>query len=628
MPKIRLNFLPLAQQYFTHKIYIREFTENEYLENYYYYRLPTSNPEVWKKYEISLNSIEGFQEYILNSDLNKELTAKLISLEILEASKEIPSHLEHVERKLDSRTYFSLEKHEKGEKCIWIEPYFLKQEKKWGLLIDFKFVVKPELKNQLDFTLDKEILIASGALDLRGYSNNDYYLYKHTYLAKFRSEILPLLNNTVAQKIDNELLEIDGRSLKQKIYLFNGNQESNSAFMGLLKNSPLNNVQEEVNFRFIYKSLDREIAVSILKGLRGETFTNTFAGLERLFRLPFTNNLITGVSLESFSEPLIEEQISVIINSRKLTIPIIITNSKNTNEDDQLYYWLKYKFTSKGIPCQVITKDLIKDSNALKFSLSNIALQIFSKVGGKPWKVKPATNNCLIIGIGQSYKFSTRNGIKELEKVISYSVLTDSSGLFKDIKVLSENDTEDDSYYAKLISSLTDIINQSGFKKIVIHSSFRLSKEKIIEKVEHAINVNIELSILIINSKTKFFGYDYNNNGLVPYESTFVQLSYSEYLVWFEGLQYNNPKITKRFSNPIYIRLLYTNTSSNFENQSSKEMFLQDCINLSGANWRGFKAKQLPVSIFYCQRISDFIAKFQHYGYGDIEISNLKPWFL
>jgi hypothetical protein len=149
-----------------------------------------------------------------------------------------------------------------------------------------------------------------------------------------------------------------------------------------------------------------------------------------------------------------------------------------------------------------------------------------------------------------------------------------------------------------------------------------------LDKVVKKINSDIELAVLIINNKSDFFGYDYNNNGLVPYESTFIKLSQDEYLVWFEGLQYNNPKITKRFGNPLLIKFWYSNRSELFKDPRYKESLLQDCINLSGANWRGFKAKQLPVSVFYCQRIAEFISKFKSYGLSHIEINNLKPWFL
>jgi hypothetical protein len=56
---------------------------------------------------------------------------------------------------------------------------------------------------------------------------------------------------------------------------------------------------------------------------------------------------------------------------------------------------------------------------------------------------------------------------------------------------------------------------------------------------------------------------------------------------------------------------------------------LQDIINLSGANWRGFNAKSVPISIYYSKIITEYISEF-----GDIvdvekmSVTNDKPWFL
>jgi argonaute-like protein implicated in RNA metabolism and viral defense len=293
-----------------------------------------------------------------------------------------------------------------------------------------------------------------------------------------------------------------------------------------------------------------------------------------------------------------------------------------------LYFSLKHRFTNEGIPCQVVTKDLIINDNALKFSLGNIALQMFAKGGGIPWKMKPATSEYLIIGIGQSYNIEIIEGGNKVEKNITYSVLTDSSGIFKDLQVLSEGVSTDDSYYLKLVNNIAGIINNGKYKKIAVHTPFRLSKDKVLDPVVKLIDPNIELSVLVINDKTDFFGFDASNNGLVPFESTFIKLSAQEFLVWFEGIQPSNPKITKRFGNPLLIKFWYTNNPQLFKDIDYKESLLQDCINLSGANWRGFKAKQLPVSVFYCQRISEFIGKFRQYELSHIEINNLKPWFL
>lgn len=61
-----------------------------------------------------------------------------------------------------------------------------------------------------------------------------------------------------------------------------------------------------------------------------------------------------------------------------------------------------------------------------------------------------------------------------------------------------------------------------------------------------------------------------------------------EYLVWFEGLLYGKEVVDKRLSNPVHIKFLNINNRKDFDEQA----YLQDILNLSGANWRGFNANQ------------------------------------
>src|SRR6185312_2039493 len=470
--------------------------------------------------------------------------------------------------------------------------------------------------------------IQTGTLNQKGDSNLDFYIFKNNYYKKFLSSEFHKVNAVLDNNLSNELFNCEANLLDSKTYVFQNNNISNSPYLGLTKYSPLEDIKDIVLFYFIYKKTDRDIAVILLKGLRGESSPNTFGGMEKLFKLNFQNDRIKGASIIEFTDEEIDNQICNIKALNSKVIPIIITNSKKSNEDEELYFKLKHKFTNAGIPCQVVTKDLVNNEYSIKYSLSNIGLQIFAKAGGKPWKMKPATNEYLIIGIGQSYTYDkTENGIV-VEKNLTYSVLTDSSGLFKDIKVLGEAMFGNEDYYQQLITNLTSIINSSGHKKISIHSSFRISEDKILKKVLQGVAEDIELNVIIINQKNDFFGFDYENNGLIPFESTFIQLGSKEYLVWFEGLQFSNPKITKRYGNPLLIKFWYSNKPDNFKDSVYKNKLLQDCINLSGANWRGFKAKQLPVSVFYCQRIADFISKFQKYNLQHIDIDNLNPWFL
>ncbi|WP_026461319.1 Piwi domain-containing protein [Adhaeribacter aquaticus] len=625
MRDILLNFLEFEDQDFGVTKFRRKAEPEVFREEFSYYDFNDTGENI--KYEVSDVPADGFTLFKLPSYINSGLVSKTIYQNIINASANISERFILKEENYNRRIHFKIESHPKGKKSVWIEPYYLKSKQVWGVLIGFQFIINEEL-NRGGFKQDRDIQIASGSLNNRGLSNLDFYLFKYNHITGFIKNFLPKINEKLEVKINSSLFSIEAHLLNPKQYIFKDNKQDNSSYYGLSKFSPLETIPADTQFYFIYKKEDRNIAVNLLKGLRGESHPNTFSGIEKFFKIPFTNDHIKGLAFDDYGAETIAGIIEQIKAESSNVLPIIITNSKKDESDDKLYFNLKHSFTNAGIPCQVVTKDLIINDNALKFSLGNIALQMFAKAGGKPWKMKPATNEYLIIGIGQSYNVESTPEGNKIEKNIAYSVLTDSSGIFKDLQVLSEGVLTDDSYYSQLTNNLVAIINKGKYKKISIHTPMRLSKEKILDRVVKLIDPNIELSVLVINDKTDYFGFDASNNGLVPFESTFVKFSAQEYLIWFEGIQPSNPKITKRYGNPLHIQFWFTNKKQLFEDIDYKEALLQDCINLSGANWRGFKAKQLPVSVFYCQRISEFIGKFRKYELSHIDINNLKPWFL
>jgi len=624
---IRLNFIAFRNQDFKVSVYRRESKPDIFeTDKYNYYSLHNESNEV-KRYEIAYNQELGFEEFKLNVKIDHDLVGRRIYTRLLDSCINISGFfLKRVNDKRNRRIHFVVEPHPKGNKCIWIEPSFLRSEQKWGILIGFQFLVDDEISSRSGFTQDKEILLASGALNAKGQSNPDYYLFKHNHLKNFIHKVLPEINKNFALGFNFELLPVNSYRLLPKEYFFHNNETGKSAFLGLSKSGPLATVPIGQKFRFIYLEKDRDYAAALLKGLRGQTHPTTFSGMEKLFKVQFSNDVISGRPMKDFNE--IDDEIQILKKSGQNILPIIITNSRKDAEDDRLYYVLKNKFTNASIPCQVVTKDLIRNENSLRYSLSNIGLQIFAKSGGKPWKMKPANSDYLIIGIGQSYNIEHLANGNVIEKNVTYSILTDSSGLFKDIQVLSEGLETDDSYWEGLVENISTIIQKSGSKRVALHAPFRISKPKVLEPVSKKIGSDVELSVLVINDSNEYFGFDYENNGLIPFEGSFIKLSKLDYLVWFEGIQLTNPKITKRFGSPLLVKFWFSNRPDLLENYNYRESLLQDCINLSGANWRGFKAKQLPVSIFYCQRIAEFISKFREYHLEHFEINNLKPWFL
>lgn len=636
---ISLNFLEISPRKFKVKFYWKTLDSipEEEKRTYYIKSLKIDEDDVkYQKVAICFKEHDDFKEKIVNQDYNIDLTKQFL-FQALSDKLNIDQRYINKKDKYN-RIYITVKTHVEGTETIWLEPYYLSKCSSFGLLLDYKFFVSQEYKQTITSPVDKHILQLSGTLDRSGKSNKEFYLFKYEkikfFISRFYS-IFQTFDTEIAFNVSNKLTELKTFLLDAKIYQFENDAENKSPYLGLQYYSPLQKPVDITNFIFVFKDADRNIAIDLLKGLKGESYPQQFSGIEKLFGIDFNNGNIKGKKVVSLNQEVLDELVEEIKGSQRNLLPVILTNSKSTEEDDRLYYTIKHTFTSNNIACQVVTKDLVNNSYSLKYSLSNIGLQIFAKAGGKPWKIKPAINDCLIIGIGsknkESYVLSNDGHYKKIiEKYCAYSVLTDSSGLFKEIQILSEDDQED-TYYTKLVTKLNSIIKiavAEGNKNIVVHIPFRISKEKVWDKVFTTLPEEITVSVIIINDKHKFFGFDFTKNSLVPYESSCLSISEYEYLIWFEGLQFNNSAFTKPIGSPIYINFWHSNNFDNLNNLSFRTNLLQDCINLSGANWRGFRAKQLPVSVFYCQKISDFLTKFESYGFEDIHIDNLKPWFL
>jgi hypothetical protein len=425
--------------------------------------------------------------------------------------------------------------------------------------------------------------------------------------------------------------KIKDHKLATKRYVFGGNNQSNSQFQGILKNGPYLALQEECTLVFIFRNHEKSLSHEVYYALKGERFS-TFAGMEKMFNYKMHKETIKGIGIEDYNETEIDNLINGIVrefNSKKIVPIILVPWTRDTASDYQskMYYLMKYKFLKYNMPCQFVGIDKVRSYNAFKWSVSGIALQIFTKLGGSPWCLVPSTEKCLIIGIGQAHRKNEQGGIA---RHYSYSIQNDSSGLFRNIKLLSDN-TDNDKYLNGLAENLKEIIiNQiSQFDCFVLHTSFRLRNDelKTIRRVIESLSneTGKEFAVLRFNDSHYYMGYDFNNNNsLIPYESTLVRITANSYLIWFEGVQYGYSSVKQRIGPPIQVSVDFSTT----DDYNNILRYFQDAINLSGANWRGFNAKSMPVSILYAHLLSGFISAFDAFKFGDLDIENITPWFL
>lgn len=634
MKKIKLNFVPLSFQYQDFIIYRKMVSDSsvEKEEGDYRVKLPEKDGEKkWILFDVSLNEKNGYDEFSCNLQLNPVLSVHIIYKWLVDHSNNNCSQQYYLPKKgiIRKEICFTIRKFKEGNSEIIVQPFFLKESGLFGFLLEHKF----RLKEEQPFNRETQIL--SYSLDRSGKPNVYFYKDKKREIEQFiNSSFLPLLSGSIIA-IKNNFADISTDNLALKSYVVGNERAAKSQFLGIKSNGPYRQIKENVRYLFIFTERTRSLARDVYLGLIGRLFPGQFSGLNRMFFLNIHKDIVNHQLVETFdanSFQTIENRVEKIKKDhprdKTLIILVLPKGFKGVKAAFDAYGHMKLLALRKEAYCQVITEDTFFKKDQLKWSISNIGLQIFSKLGGAPWLVKPAKNKCLIFGIG-----SVQEKIKEkISKYTAYTVCLDSSGDFKYIKPLSSSSSEDsylDSLKMKLREVLTSELGEQ-YKSLVLHLPYKISinEVQVIKDVVASIRRDDQFEVIIvrINTKHKFLGFS-DHNTCVPYESTYVQLSKNEFLIWAEGLQYGKEVLHKRVSEPLYVNFLESK-----EDWTTKKECLQDILNLTGANWRGFNSKAQPISILYSRLIAKFMKEFSHLEtVNDMSIvsaESVAPWFL
>jgi hypothetical protein len=633
--KIAINFLPLREQNFKWDVFCKKVDTPDQPNpsaNIRRYKLPLNITELsgeYIDYYVSANAQPGFTTQTIKSNTNNELTVNMMFVKAIEKCKTLFTEDKYtIKTGYRNNIRFKMASFKEGHEEIWLEPYHLSATNQFGYLLGFHFRLA---ENQ---QLNKIVLQRSLSLGADGMENKNYYADNYKKINSFITNFIPQLfppNLQNGLAVETNLRELAFKRLQPKRYIFKKNKTDASQFQGVKKYGPLKDINTNSLICFIYRPENKAISYDLFYALKGDKY-GTFPGMKDMFSFSLGKEHVTGISIPDYSEQSISaaiEQIKTIANARPI-LPLLIvpwSRLEHEEEGDKNYFRIKHQFLSAGMPTQFVSLQRIRGRDGLKWSISNIGLAVFSKLGGLPWRLQPTHDKCLIIGIGQAHRLSDQGGVS---RYYAYSVLADSSGLYDSIKVLSRAEKENE-YLHGLTEKIKQVILEKAAKydRFVIHTSFKLRKNElaaITKGLEDIFNdTKKEIVVLKFNDNSRYFGFSLTSNSKVPFESSCVSLRKNQYLVWFEGLQYHTPTLRRRIAKPMHIEFNYSSKELSDEDKIS---FLQDAINISGANWRGFNAKTSPISVYYAKIIADYIGHFDEYGLKEIDIENLVPWFL
>jgi hypothetical protein len=539
--RIHINFISIVGDIPDFCVYrrLRASPQEEHPEgqNVRAYALPRNKNDVekWPSYWISLQPESGFERFLAKPTFNHNLTCWILLAAIGSRCKSelAPNEFWIPERGFVREVQFNLRHHAEGEEQLIIQPYYLRAKKKFGVLADFHFRLKEGVK------FSRRIQQLCLSLDGNYKRNLDFYgdrLSKITTYLKEKWSILSpidLPGAEVTVELNDKFESVLADRLQSRMYVFSSNRESRSQFIGLKDFGPLKSLAATPKLLFVFREKDRQAGRSLALALRGSRQRErySFPGFESLFKIPLEIDS-NPVIVPDFSVVSMETALERIRKETNLTLPVLIL----PDGDDDGYLNHKAIFTHAGIPSQVCTLGVIQDENTLKWSVANIALQIFCKAGGWPWKVRATAGDCLIIGISQSHKIRKQVAGTSVEKYFAFSILTDSSGLFKKIQVLGQAEDEA-TYLEQLRTNLRAALLSEAqhFSRVVIHTSFKLKHREIdeIKKVVQSLASNGEtkkcrFAVIKVNHKSRFFGTNQSVNSLIPYEGSRVKLGQGE----------------------------------------------------------------------------------------------------
>ena len=517
----------------------------------------------------------------------------------------------------------------RGFKCefTWIPS--LRQH---GLLVRYHFFSNPDCNNII--ALQKFSL----SLNQYGLSNKDFYADVLWFLEDFKTHFLADFRFSMCQAGTQlgfvDFVKMATRNLGTRTYEFGANKSGQKPYFGIRSFGPYRTIQKIPTFVFVFREQDRQLARFLYSSLIGKEYAEKFSGMTQYFKVQFSNANVRHVAIldHTWQE---YERVVVTIKNEGWSNPVCIVLTPGSPAE---YYLQKSIFLNNEIPSQDVRIDHIAHKNNFQWSIAGLALQLFCKAGGIPWCVQTKQKHSLIIGISQLWD-DTKAG---RQRHVAYSVMTDASGLFKEIRTLANSDKSDD-YISDLAMRLrTQLVEWNGKERperIVLHCSFRLKKiamnaiRKVVNELRSDEKWLPKIVILRVDVSHPYFGFDETRGSCVPLENTYIQLGRGRFVLWTDGAVESAP-IRSRPTYPLYICI--DRASGCLSDQDEREL-LEDLGNLAGANWRGFNAKAKPASVNYCQIVGDFIhelasyeKKYHEMGYA-FQIPKLElltPWFL
>ena len=436
------------------------------------------------------------------------------------------------------------------------------------------------------------------------------------------------------------------------VFIFNDNGEANWTERGLSQYGPYTKRTFDRNDPSICviceqhnKGRVEQFVRKLLKGIsKSKYFSN---GLEGKFSIGTSRVEVfcTGTDALHGYKAAIETAIRKAADDGHrwdLALVQVRQSFKELDARDNPYYWGKSLFFLHQVPVQDFTMELLSQTDySLGYSLNNMALACYAKMGGVPWllKASPTLSHELVIGIGSAYvgqEWGTGN-----QRIMGITTVFSGDGSY--IVSNTSKAVVPDEYCDALTAVLSDTIQkiqkrmnwQKGDTiRLIFHASVKKFNKEEIQAVRAVIDkyrdYEVEYAFLKISENHGLHLFDSSTadarkGRLAPPRGKTFEISRNEMLVYLIG-QRELRQETDGHPRGVILSVHKDSTFKDIKYLSTQ------VYSFASHSWRSYFPNPMPVTISYSDLIARNLGWLNHIpGWNDsIMIGKIgqSQWFL
>lgn len=280
------------------------------------------------------------------------------------------------------------------------------------------------------------------------------------------------------------------------------------------------------------------------------------------------------------------------------------------------YLIAKSLFMSDGIPVQEIEFETLSKPG-LAYSLDNIGLACYAKMGGIPWTIasNSSVDHELVIGLGSSMVRDSK--LSQISRSVGITAVFGSDGnyLFSNFS----NEIDYDEYPKELTRSIKQIVSEVAERqawakgeslRLVVHQTFKKFKRNEVNSIKNAVSeigdFSTEFSFVTVGHEHPLTLFDLNQQdakgSYIPERGSIVPNRHNSALLTVKGSkQMLLP--SSSFPKPLLISVHRDSTFNDIE-QLTRQVY-----HFTALSWRAFNPTDVPVTILYSDLIADLMGR-------------------